>query len=154
MRIWGADERGQALVEFALTIAWSLPLLVFGVLILGQAVNTRHAIQCAAREGARVGAEVAVQWFPMGTARRLARDRIKEVLEDRGLEPNRARISFDGSSGGYERGGMFRVTVKYRYRLPAGDIPLLRRVPGWRPWLDLEAEIGYRIQRHKARWRW
>lgn len=48
------DQRGQALVEFALVIPL-LVLIVFGTFDLGYAVFTNNMLNNAAREGARAG---------------------------------------------------------------------------------------------------
>ena len=47
-------ERGQALVEFALTIPLVL-LLIFGLIDLGRAVYISNSLSEAARDGARYG---------------------------------------------------------------------------------------------------
>jgi Flp pilus assembly protein TadG len=57
------DHRGQALVEFALTLPIFV-LLIFGLIDVGRFVFSNSALSQAAREGARVG---AVQAFWMGS---------------------------------------------------------------------------------------
>lgn len=145
------NETGQSTVELAFIVP-SLALLVFGVLVLGQVIIAQYAVQSAAREGARVGAEVGVQGNPFGIAQGLARDRVEQVLEDRGLDPADAVISFAGSNTNYERGGVFKVKVTYDYPLPV-DLPLLRPIFGLGGRVTLEADASYRIQLYKARWR-
>jgi hypothetical protein len=49
------DDRGAALVEFALALPL-LVILVFGIIGFGRAYNTQVAIQAGAREGARAAA--------------------------------------------------------------------------------------------------
>ena len=61
------DERGAALVEFALILP-VLAMLVFGILTGGAAYEQKIAITQAAREGARYGASLGVsQAFTSGT---------------------------------------------------------------------------------------
>lgn len=148
---WHSEETGQSIVEFALILP-GLALLVIGVLVLGQVIIAQYDVQSAAREGARVGAEVGVQSNPWGLAQSLARDRVLKALEDRRLDPTEAEVSFAGSNTNYERGEMFKVKVVYDYALPVGDLPLLRPIfgPGGR--ITLEAEASFRIQRYKSRW--
>jgi len=130
----------------------ALALLVIGVLVVGQVIIAQYAVQSAAREAARVGAEVGIQSNPWGLAQNLARDRALQVLEDRGLPTASSNVSFAGSNTDYERGEMFKVTLTYEYALPVGDLPLLRPIfgPGGR--ITLEAEAVHRIQRYKSRW--
>ena len=79
-----------------------------------------------------------------------ARQRVIQVLDDRGLTGVK-EISFGGSGG--QRGGEFRVSINYRYRLPVGNMPLLRPIFGGAV-VRLEAQASHRIQLYKARWRW
>lgn len=148
---WHTDETGQSVVEFALILP-GLALLVIGVLVVGQVIIAQYAVQSAAREAARVGAEVGVLSNPWGLAENLARDHALQVLQDRGLDTAGADVSFEGSNTDYERGEVFKVKLTYEYALPVGDLPLLRPIfgPGGR--ITLEAEAAHRIQRYKSRW--
>jgi len=150
---WHTDETGQSVVEFAVILP-ALALLVIGVLVVGQVIIAQYAVQSAAREAARVGAEVGVQSNPWELAQNLARDRALQVLQDRGLETSgdNPAISFEGSNTDYERGEKVKVELRYEYTLPLGDLPLLRPIFGPGGTITLEAEASYRIQRYKSRW--
>jgi Flp pilus assembly protein TadG len=53
---FGAGQRGQAMVEFALT-APILVLLLFGLVELGNGMNSYLTVLASARDGARLGAQ-------------------------------------------------------------------------------------------------
>lgn len=57
VRVFGRDERGAALVEFALLLTLVL-LMVFGTIDFGRALFTANNLTAAAREGARYGARL------------------------------------------------------------------------------------------------
>jgi len=148
---WHTDETGQSVVEFAMILP-ALALLVIGVLVVGQVIIAQYVVQSAAREAARVGAEVGVLSNAWALAQSLARDRALQVLQDRGLDTTETDVSFDGSNTNYERGEIFKVKLTYEYALPVGDLPLLRPIFGPGGQITLEAEASYRVQRYKSRW--
>ncbi|MBM3148960.1 MAG: pilus assembly protein, partial [Chloroflexi bacterium] len=98
---WHTDETGQSVVEFAMILP-ALALLVIGVLVVGQVIIAQYVVQSAAREAARVGAEVGVLSNAWALAQSLARDRALQVLQDRGLDTTETDVSFDGSNTNYE----------------------------------------------------
>lgn len=149
-RHFGADfcgERGQALVEFALT-AGMVILLVLGALSFGLAIHARNVVAVAAGEGARLAACNAPD--------PLVRQKVEEVIEGYGL-PKRygLLVCFDKDSD---------VTVE---RYPPGNpkyakVTVAYRQPTFVPWLfrlvdpgagslgeafALQAAAVYRIER-------
>lgn len=114
-----ADERGQALVEFAL-IAPLLLLLVLGVVEFGRAWHSYQVVTDAAREGARVAVvgnrDPAIQEEVLAT--------VRDALGRAGLDPDRADIQLSGIPGSV--GDPAQVAISYAYRLT-----WLRPLMGW-----------------------
>jgi Flp pilus assembly protein TadG len=108
------DERGQALVEFALILPIIL-LLVMGMLEFARAWNTRQAVTDAAREGARL-AVVQDPTINQDTVKA----RIATALARLGIPGTAVTIAFDEAAapGGNWRnsGQMQRVYVGVNYR--------------------------------------
>lgn len=104
------DERGQALVEFALVLPILL-LLVLGIIDFGRAWNLHQTITDAAREGARR----AVVYDPAVT-----QDTVMNVIREKialvGFNPNAATITFpDGFKQGTNQITTVRVEMPYRF---------------------------------------
>lgn len=59
MRLFRRDERGQAVVEFALLMPPLLLILVFGMIEIGSAYSHNMTIASATREGSRMGSNLA-----------------------------------------------------------------------------------------------
>ncbi len=156
------EERGQALAEFALILP-ALALLIFASLTIGLVIMADFNLRSAAREAARVGAEVGTQRSPYSKATQWAEAKAKAVLEDRGLDPahlsppNFSLVASDGSSippGSYPRNGVFCVELTYDYPLPLIDfsslpIPLDLGTGGF---FTLQAKGCNYVQEHKSRW--
>jgi len=154
------EERGQALVEFALILP-ALALLIFASLTLGLVIMADFNLHSAAREAARVGAEVGTQDSPYSKAREWAEEKARVVLEDRGLDtaylsppvvwvvdPSGNRVS------NYPRDGMFCIELTYDYPLPLIDFSSLP-IPldlGRGGFFTLQAKGCNYIQEHKSRW--
>jgi len=86
VRIFGRDERGQALVEFALIMPFLLLFLV-GIVEFGRAWNQHQVITDAAREGARK----AAMWDQFVTVDTVE-NTIKRNLAAAGINPANATI--------------------------------------------------------------
>lgn len=112
-------QRGQALVEAALVIPL-LVVLAFGVVLVGRVVHATVAVQATAREAGR--ALAAAPSEPAGLA--AGRERGQAVAAGHGLEADRLAIALD--SGGFARGGL--ATVRVRYRVPVAGLLLFDRV--------------------------
>jgi Flp pilus assembly protein TadG len=108
----GRDERGQALVEFALILPIIL-LLVVGMLEFARAWNLHQVMTDAAREGAR-RAVLADDGLPKGQTQ----DSVKKAMWDRlnqfGYNPAKATMSIDGPWK--DTGESIRVTLICPYR--------------------------------------
>lgn len=68
MSFFRRDERGQAVVEFALIVPPLILLLVFGMVEIGTAFSHNMTIASATREGARMGSNLANGGGPLGCA--------------------------------------------------------------------------------------
>jgi Flp pilus assembly protein TadG len=97
---------GQAIVEFAL-IAPILFLIIFGLIDFARGWSAHHAIADAAREGTRM----LVVHDP-GVDSTHARIAIQDRLDNAGLDPARATISF---VEGAQRGDPTTVTIDYAF---------------------------------------
>ena len=147
------EERGQALVEFALILP-ILALLIFASLTLGLVIMADFNLRSAAREAARVGAEVGTQRSPYSKAIQWAEAKARTVLEDRGLDTAYLSIDFSGNDSSYPRNGVFCIELTYDYPLPLIDfsslpIPLDLGTGGF---FTLQAKGCNYIQKHKSRW--
>ena len=112
-------ESGQALVEAALVLPVVL-VVVFGVVMAGRVSHTKVAVQAAAREASRALATAPSEQQGLTDAR----DRGQVVAEGYGLSED--RLTLDVSSDGFRRGG--KATAEVSYRVPLGDLPLLKMV--------------------------
>ena len=59
MSLFRRDDRGQAVLEFALLLPPLILLLVFGMVEMGTAFSHNMSIASATREGARMGSNLA-----------------------------------------------------------------------------------------------
>ena len=105
---FGRDERGQALVEFALVLPILL-ILVLGIIEFGRAWNLHQTITHAAREGARL----AAVFYPAVTQTQVETE-VKNSIASSGFNPNDADITFDGFKTG--RGLVVTVRIEMPFR--------------------------------------
>jgi hypothetical protein len=110
------EKRGQAIVEFLITIP-ALLLLVVGILEFGTAWRTNQVLTNTAREGARI----AVLPAPAGSEAN-AMDAINTRLASGGLDPDQADVQILCENGtgsdcfGPGRGGnATEVRIEYPY---------------------------------------
>ncbi|HWO73760.1 MAG TPA: TadE/TadG family type IV pilus assembly protein [Dehalococcoidia bacterium] len=113
------DESGQALVEAALVLPVVL-VVVFGVVMAGRISHAKVAVQATAREASRSLATAPSEQQGLTDAR----ERGEAVAEGYGLAGE--RLTLEVSSNGFERGGT--ATAEVSYRVPLGDLPLLKMV--------------------------
>ena len=83
----GRDERGQSIIELALT----LPMLVF-VMVGGADLARAYALQLAVQNGARAGAEAAAIDFTPTSTEAIARAR-DEMARTPGMDANLATVT-------------------------------------------------------------
>lgn len=123
MRSLVRDNRGQELVEYALTLPILL-LMVLGIMEFGVAIFTYNSIANAAREGARVGAVVRIEANNV----QQAVDDVKEAVIAR---TGGVRLSEDDidvaplEDTGFQSigaGDPISITVRYRHPLITGLI--------------------------------
>jgi hypothetical protein len=148
------EERGQALAELALILP-ALALLIFASLTIGLVIMADFNLRSAAREAARVGAEVGTQRSPYSKATQWAEAKAKAVLEDRGLDTRYlSPPDFSSNDSDYPRDGIFCIELTYDYPLPLIDfsslpLPLDLGAGGF---FTLQAKGCNYIQKHKSRW--
>jgi len=151
------EERGQALAEFAIVLP-VLTLLVFASLTIGLIIMADFNLRSAAREAARVGAEVGTQSSPYDKAIEWAEARARAVLEDRGLDIGylSSVVWVVDRSGkevrSYPRDGIFCVELTYDYPLPLVDFSSIPFDLGTGGFFTLQAKGCNYIQEHKSRW--
>ncbi len=109
------DRRGQALVEFALTLPL-LMLLLMGIVEIGRAWNMKQTLTDAAREGARL-AVVADPLLPTvaktDTAVKL---RVQGYVRTAGMDSTRVRVSYPaGLKTGTGQVTAVRVAYPFRF---------------------------------------
>lgn len=111
MRSLARDNRGQELVEYALTLPLLL-LMVLGIMEFGVAIFAYNSVANAAREGARVGA-VAV-------GHEIEQDIITAVVERTGgLALSEENIEVSPLEG-IQAGDPISITVSYTHTLITG----------------------------------
>ncbi len=115
MRGRRSDRRGQALVEFALTLPL-LMLLLMGIVEIGRAWNMKQTLTDAAREGARL-AVVADPLLPTvaktDTAVKL---RVQGYVRTAGMDSTRVRVSYPaGLKTGTGQVTAVRVAYPFRF---------------------------------------
>ena len=135
---WRQDERGQALVELALTIPLLL-LLAFGVVAVGRVIDAQMGVSAVAREEARA----AVLAAGPAEASSLGLARGREVAAGYHLDNGSLQLAVD--AGGFERGGEVRATARYTVTL--ADLPLL----GWTR-VSVGSTHLERIDLYRSRW--
>ena len=111
-----ADQRGQALVEFALI----LPVLLataFAIVLVSEVGVARLALQHATAEGARAGAltndDEAIRETLAAAVSPLAAERVSTAIEPPDSEPPR---------NGDPRGSLLTVRASYALAVPFGFI--------------------------------
>ena len=91
LKTWRRDDRGQALVEFALIMPFLLLFLV-GIVEFGRAWNQHQVITDAAREGARKAVV-----FDAAVTVDTVESTIKQALAAAGINPANATITGQAS---------------------------------------------------------
>jgi hypothetical protein len=125
-------ERGQAIVEFALTIPLVLALIVAIVLVAEVGV-ARLALEHGAAEAARTGALTNDDELVRATA----------AAATVPLDPARVRVDIDPKQSepprsGNPRGSLLRVRLRYAVQVPLGFAGL--------PRLTVEAAAARRVE--------
>lgn len=121
-----AEERGQAIAEFALVVGL-LALLLFSMLEVGLALNAKLVLTSVARETARLA---AIQ----GGRTAQVVERMMESLVLAGINPDEVEWAIRPGQAIY--GSRITVTLRYRYKLKmpliavlsGGDIPIQAEV--------------------------
>jgi Flp pilus assembly protein TadG len=141
LRSLARDNRGQELVEYALTLPILL-LLILGIVEFGMAIFAYNTIANAAREGARVGAVVPILSADDLTP---ATQTIENAVRDRtgGLALNRPGsinvvITYTESTTDTD---MVQVTVNYSHTLITG---MIMQAAGGDAQLHLQSEATMR----------
>lgn len=112
------DERGQAVVEFALILPILL-LMILGLVEFARAWNTRQVLTDAARESLR-SSVVANPTFTYAAMRAV----VDQALLRAALDPARADVTLEGWKAG--TGTPARIQIDYRY-----EFGFLGPVIGW-----------------------
>jgi Flp pilus assembly protein TadG len=126
IRKFGQAEKGQSLVEMALTLPVLL-LLTLGTVDLGLGFKTYMALTNAAREGARW-----VSIYPndvAGARARAAEEAARIGLEEGDISTNSITITFSPNKSSYTAGERVTVTVSHEYTLLFGAITGIPAVP-------------------------
>lgn len=131
------DERGNALIEAALTIPVVLAV-AFGVVMVGRVVHAQIAVQSAVREASRTLAVAASAEEGMSAARANA----IAVATGNGLATDRLQLTID--AGTFARGGTVRAEASYSVAL--GDLPLLGAVE-----VTVSSTNEQRIEQYRSR---
>lgn len=111
-RIWRRrEQRGQALVEFALILPL-LMLVLFGIVEFGRAWNAKQVLTDAAREGARL----AVVGDPTIILESQVTDRVKEKIARGGFDASQVEVEYpDGFHEGTGEITSVQVSMPYRF---------------------------------------
>ena len=115
---FGRNERGQALVEFALVLPILL-ILVLGIIEFGRAWNLHQTITHAAREGARTAA-----MFDASVTETQVEAEVKNSIAASGFNPDDADITFDGFKAGRGLTVTVRIEMPFRFGLLAPFVSL------------------------------
>jgi Flp pilus assembly protein TadG len=141
LRSLAHDNKGQELVEYALTLPILL-LLILGIVEFGAAIFAYNTVANAAREGARVGAVVPILSADDLTP---ATQTIENAVRDRtgGLALNRPDninvvITYTESTTDTD---MVQVTVNYSHTLITG---MIMQAAGGNAQLHLQSEATMR----------
>jgi Flp pilus assembly protein TadG len=128
----GRDERGQALVEFALILPIIL-LLVVGMLEFARAWNLHQVMTDAAREGAR-RAVLADATNPKGQTQ----DSVKKAMWDRlaqfGYDPAKATMAISPLADWKSTGQAITVSLVCPYRFWAV------------PWMNISMRTAFTMR--------
>lgn len=108
------DQGGAAAVEFVLIFPLLL-LILWSIVDFGLLLNARLVVTTAAREGAR---RAAVE----GGASPAVLNRIKELLQAGGLEPDRAEVEIGPERAAYGSNITLRVTYPYPLKTALGQV--------------------------------
>lgn len=100
-----SDLKGQAIVEFALTLL-IVTVILMGIFDLGRAIYAYNAVASAAREGARAGIVADTTDAEIKAAALNAAPGLGLSEADVTIEPPGSRVS----------GGTIRVTVTYTFQ--------------------------------------
>lgn len=100
------DQKGQALVEFAIVLPILL-LLVMGILQFGMMLNSYLTIENAAREGARTGI--------IGSSDSEIQNLI--ISTSPNLDPAKLKVTITPSGAARKPGDTLTVKVTYNYEL-------------------------------------
>jgi len=114
------DDRGQAIVEFALVLPLIL-LLIIAVILVGEVGVARLALEHGAAEAARTGALTNDDDLVRGTAAATVAP----------LEPSRVSVSIEPTQNepprsSSPRGTLLRVRLRYAIPTPLGFVGLPR----------------------------
>lgn len=109
LRTFGSDERGQALVEFALVLPILL-ILVVGIIEFGRAWNMHQIITDAAREGARKAA-IADE----SVTQTQVENTVRTALAGGRIDPSTATITTNGWGAATGDPATITVSVPYRF---------------------------------------
>ena len=101
------DDRGQAIIEFAILVP-IFAVLLYGMVEMGRAWSTYQVVTDAARQGARSVA------LASGSTEAQIRSGIKSVLQGGSLAPDRATIEITGF--GAATGTPVEVVVRYPFQ--------------------------------------
>jgi len=116
------DDRGQAIVEFALVLPLIL-VLIIAVVLVGEVGVARLALEHGAAEAARTGAltndDDLVRGTAAATVAPLDASRVSVTIEPTAAEPPRSSAP---------RGTLLRVRLRYAIPIPLGFVGLPRLV--------------------------
>jgi hypothetical protein len=135
-------EEGQAVIE---TLLIALVLLVPLMWLLG-VLSDFHRGAIGATAAAREAGSDAASSPDLQTAARAVERAVHQAFVDEGLDPQRARVSWNATAG-FERGGTVRIRVEYP--VTAVQFPFLGSVNG--PSLLIDAIHFARIDPYRSR---
>lgn len=146
-RVWRTvhDDRGTALVEFALVLPILLVLL-FGVIDFGRAFLLRSTLAAGVREGARAGAVHEAPCTGAGLA--LMRTRVREAVTAAGQRPPDDAAIRVTTPGGCGVGATAVVVAIDRY--PFEPVTPVLALIGARDALTVSVAATYRWERSPA----
>jgi hypothetical protein len=126
------DDRGQAIVEFALVLPLIL-VLIIAVVLVGEVGVARLALEHGAAEAARTGAltndDEQVRGTAVATVGPLEPSRVSVTIEPPQNEPPRSSSP---------RGSLLRVRLRYPIPIPLGFVGL--------PQFIVEGDAARRIE--------
>lgn len=124
------DEKGQALLEFALVLPL-LVLLLFGIAEFGRMLGVYLSLQHAAREGARLAVTGASDYA------------VTERIIEAGvlLDPSRTQITIGPPQTNRFRGDTVRISITYTFPV---ETPVIGQVVGGE--VPLAASLAMRME--------